>query len=421
MHSKNDVASLGLTKGGEGKSVPSSFSGQPAVPVSRPRILPVVSTKGGEGKSTQSANLAGFLADAGLRVLLIDGDHAQPTATSIFPLEYEAPCGLYELLMQTVDLSIPDNIISRSSIKNLDVIISNDPRNLLPTAMQNAADGRIRLRNALSHPLFCTYDVIIIDSQGSRSVMSELIILASTGEMIGVAKPILPDVREFLRGTVRLMEELLPYSAFGIRIPDLTFIEKAFGVHKARAIQEEQLGRSVTLRELEMLLNKEGYPVSFSSISRMEDTIKYLFPYLEELLVAGMSRGQIIPLLNLRTAAENTWSKFSVSTEPLYDFETVFGQTCQGFNSPDNYSLDMFRDEFIGQLLKALPHPSLNYDRWLIELDPKEQRRREQFGDPPPTPALTPVPERTPSRSRSEPQVLELPPDDTGVEAGVRP
>lgn len=194
---------------------------------------------------------------------------------------------------------------------------------------------------------------------------------------------------------------------------DLTFIEKAFGVHKARAIQEEQLGRSVTLRELEMLLNQEGYPVSNSSISRMEDTIKYLFPYLEELLVAGMSRGQIIPLLNLRTAAENTWSKFSISTEPLYKFETVFGQTCQGFNSPDNYSLDMFRDEFIGQLLKALPHPSLNYDRWLIELDPKEQRRREQFGDPPPTPALTPVPERTPSRSRSDSPVQELPPDDT--------
>ncbi|HBB2159784.1 TPA: hypothetical protein J9561_005110, partial [Escherichia coli] len=27
------------------------------------KILPVISTKGGEGKSTQSANLAGFLAD----------------------------------------------------------------------------------------------------------------------------------------------------------------------------------------------------------------------------------------------------------------------------------------------------------------------------------------------------------------------
>jgi chromosome partitioning related protein ParA len=49
---------------------------------------------------------------------LIDGDHAQPTASSIFPLEYEAPGGLYELLMQTVDLSNPDNLISRTSINN---------------------------------------------------------------------------------------------------------------------------------------------------------------------------------------------------------------------------------------------------------------------------------------------------------------
>ncbi|WP_282677218.1 ParA family protein, partial [Serratia marcescens] len=39
-----------------------------------PRVIPMVSTKGGEGKSTQSANLAGFLADAGKKTLLVDGD-----------------------------------------------------------------------------------------------------------------------------------------------------------------------------------------------------------------------------------------------------------------------------------------------------------------------------------------------------------
>ncbi len=33
-----------------------------------PRVIPMVSTKGGEGKSTQSANLAGFLADAGKKL-----------------------------------------------------------------------------------------------------------------------------------------------------------------------------------------------------------------------------------------------------------------------------------------------------------------------------------------------------------------
>ncbi|MFP1767835.1 ParA family protein [Lonsdalea quercina] len=183
------------------------------------KVVPVVSTKGGEGKSTQTANLGGFLADAGIKVLLIDGDHAQPTTSSIYPLAYEAPCGLYELLMQTVDLSKAENIISHTTIDNLDVVVSNDPRNLLPTYMLNVADGRVRLRNALSHPLFSKYDVILIDSQGSRSVMSELIILAATGEMIGMVKPVLPDVREFMRGTVALMEELLPYRAFGISLP----------------------------------------------------------------------------------------------------------------------------------------------------------------------------------------------------------
>ncbi|MHB9804774.1 ParA family protein [Pantoea ananatis] len=191
---------------------------------SRVKVIPVVSTKGGEGKSTQTANLGGFLADAGLKVLIIDGDHAQPTASSIYPLTYEAPCGLYELLMQTVDLSSSDNIISRTSINNLDVIVSNDPRNLLPTYMLNVADGRVRLRNALSNSLFSQYDVILIDSQGSRSVMSELIILAATGEMIGMVKPVLPDVREFLRGTVALMEELLPYRAFGINLPSIRML-----------------------------------------------------------------------------------------------------------------------------------------------------------------------------------------------------
>lgn len=54
-------------KGGQGKSIP--FAAPPI-------IVPVISTKGGEGKSTQAANLAGFLADAGLRTLLLDGDYA---------------------------------------------------------------------------------------------------------------------------------------------------------------------------------------------------------------------------------------------------------------------------------------------------------------------------------------------------------
>ena len=39
---------------------------------------------------------------------------------------------------------------------------------------------------------------------------------------------------------------------------DLSFIEKAFGIRRARAIYEEQLGKNVTLRELSALLTEAG-------------------------------------------------------------------------------------------------------------------------------------------------------------------
>ncbi|WP_205953887.1 ParB family protein [Pantoea stewartii] len=192
---------------------------------------------------------------------------------------------------------------------------------------------------------------------------------------------------------------------------DLFFIDKAFGVHKARVIYEEQLGRSVTLRELSELLGKEGYPIDNSSVSRMEDTLNYIYPYMPRMLESGMSRGQVMPLLSLRSSALKVWKSFSGDVNPSITLDEVFGETCRVFDEPDSYSLEVFRDEFIGHLIKALPHPSLNYDRWLIELDPKEQKRREQFGEPPAMPSLTlsPVPER--SGGHTAP--LTVLPDDT--------
>lgn len=190
------------------------------------KILPVISPKGGEGKSTFAAYLAGFLADAGVKTLLIDADWTQPTASSIFALQQEAPFGLYELLMQT----IPDPIqaISQTSIDNLDLIYSNDPDELLPTAMLHAADGRIRLRNILQHPAFARYGAIIIDSKGATGVMTELSILASTGRVMGVVKPILPDVREFIRGSLHMFSRLKTYENYGIHLPDISILVNCF-------------------------------------------------------------------------------------------------------------------------------------------------------------------------------------------------
>lgn len=46
-------------------------------------VISIISTKGGVGKTTTTANLGGFAADAGLRVLLLDLD-VQPTLSSYY-------------------------------------------------------------------------------------------------------------------------------------------------------------------------------------------------------------------------------------------------------------------------------------------------------------------------------------------------
>lgn len=162
---------------------------------------------------------------------------------------------------------------------------------------------------------------------------------------------------------------------------DLSFIEKALGIKQARSIYEEQTGKTVTLRELSALLTAEGYPIHFSGISRMEDTVKYLYPYMPALLESGFGAPQIRLLLSLRSDAEKTWNMFASDHSVGRSFMEVFGEACRHFDDPEMYSLEMFRDELIGGLLKALPHKSLNYDRWLLELDPKEQNRRKHFGE----------------------------------------
>lgn len=169
---------------------------------------------------------------------------------------------------------------------------------------------------------------------------------------------------------------------------ELSFIEKAFGIEKARTIYEEQLGREVSQRELADLLKEAGYPVHHSNISRMVATIEYLWPWMPNLLNSGMGRPQIAQLITLRTAAEKAWQTFSqnVALPPEQEFNAVFGGVCRAFDDPDHYSADIFKEELIAALLKAMPDPQLTYDSWLIELDPQELNRRKLFGEPEPLP-----------------------------------
>lgn len=167
---------------------------------------------------------------------------------------------------------------------------------------------------------------------------------------------------------------------------DLLFIEKALGIAKAKSIYEEQIKKSISQRELELFLRTEGYPVSQSSISRMEFTLEYLYPHMPNLFNAGIGRPQVAQLITLRSATQKAWKEFSVNTGVVKTFDKVFAEVCSSLDDPEHYTLETFKDELIAVLLKAIPSPEITYDRWLIELDPKEQNRRKLFGEPAPLP-----------------------------------
>jgi chromosome partitioning related protein ParA len=180
------------------------------------RVISIISTKGGVGKTTLAANLGGFVADAGLRVLLIDLD-VQPTLSSYYELTQRAPGGIYELLaFNEQDLA---RLASRTLIDNLDIIVSNDTHRQLGTLLLNAPDGRLRLRNLL--PAFQGhYDLLLIDTQGARSVLLEMAVLASE-QAISPVTPEILAARELRRGTLQLLADIAPFRHLGIPPPPL--------------------------------------------------------------------------------------------------------------------------------------------------------------------------------------------------------
>ncbi len=183
------------------------------------RVVSVVSTKGGVGKTTVAANLGGLLADAGLRVLLLDLD-SQPTLSSYYALSEKADSGVYELL--TLNLTVSAKIISKTLITGLDLVLSNDDQGRLRSLLLHAPDGRLRLRNLLGS-FRPRYDLLLIDTQGARSVLLEMAILASDLAL----SPITPEMlaaRELRRGTLKLLSELEPFRHLGITPPPLRLL-----------------------------------------------------------------------------------------------------------------------------------------------------------------------------------------------------
>lgn len=184
----------------------------------KPFIVTVMSTKGGVAKSTNVANISAFCADHGLNVLMIDTD-TQPTLSSYYHIEQQAPYGLYELVMRH-DVGF-EQLISHTEYPNLHIIKSNDPLDRLTSDLAKNSAGTLFFRTRIQKLCESTdYDLIVIDTRGTRGVTVDMAVLASN-LVLSPIKPELVSAREFLRGTVSLYEDLSLFTQFGLTLPPL--------------------------------------------------------------------------------------------------------------------------------------------------------------------------------------------------------
>ncbi|MCJ2999294.1 chromosome partitioning protein ParB [Escherichia coli] len=152
---------------------------------------------------------------------------------------------------------------------------------------------------------------------------------------------------------------------------ELTFLEKAKGISVLRSLYEEEQGNKLSLRAFARCMTADGLPVSISHISKMEDTVSVLLPYMPRLLEDGLGRHQIEALLSLRSTLKKITLLFSEHPSEHPDAEQLvgcFNDTCRYIDEQNYFVLEDFIDELIGQLLRECPLSGFDYDRWLFEL-----------------------------------------------------
>jgi len=181
--------------------------------------LTLISTKGGTGKTTTAANLGGILADMGERVLLIDADTGQPALSSYYSLDHQAENGITKLFQSNPATLNPEDFVSKTSIQGLDLIYSDDPTAQLQDWLNQQPDGRMRLK-AILKAFDTLYDIIIVDTRGSVGPVQDGAAIAAD-MMISPIPPEMLSAREFVRGTLKMLNRLKPMEAWGFPLGTL--------------------------------------------------------------------------------------------------------------------------------------------------------------------------------------------------------
>ncbi|MBG0817482.1 ParA family protein [Planomonospora sp. ID82291] len=227
---------------------------RPVFPDPRPRtvhgparVVAMVNQKGGVGKTTTTINLGAALAEAGLKVLLVDFDPqgALSVGLGINPLQLDLT--VYNLLMDRQVTA--EDVLLETGVEGMDLLPSNIDLSAAEVQLVTEV-AREQVLGRVIKPLLPEYDVCLIDCQPSLGLLTINALACAHGVMV-------PLECEFfaLRGVALLMDTIMKVQE---RINEDLVIEGLLAtMYDARTLH----GREVLARVVEAFDDKVYHTV----------------------------------------------------------------------------------------------------------------------------------------------------------------
>jgi len=184
------------------------------------RRVAFINEKGGSCKTTLCVNVGAWLATArGLRVLLADLDTQGHAGKSLGVDVRGLSPTIHEWLLGQVPF---EAAVRPTPVAGLDLLPANKALAALPVALAPAPDRAERLRARLDEVPADRYDVVLIDSPPSRSLVTENVLSAAEAIVVPVALTYLA-----LDGCAEIMESLDAMRAERGAAPELALVVPA--------------------------------------------------------------------------------------------------------------------------------------------------------------------------------------------------